>query len=50
MKFVALILYFVGVVVIVDAKAVCQLPNGGSLLSPDGKYIPGSVRFSILKS
>lgn len=43
MKIIVLVLYFVGVVVIADAKAVCNLPNGGSLLSPDGKYIPGKV-------
>lgn len=41
MKTIVMALYFVGVAVILDAKVVNELPNGGSLLSPDGKYITG---------
>lgn len=41
MKFGVAILFLVGFVVIIDAKAVKELPNGGQILSPDGNYILG---------
>lgn len=41
-KLIGFALFCVGfVIVICDAKAVEKLPNGGAILSPDGKYIPG---------
>lgn len=49
MKIVAAILIFVGFTVIIDAKAVCKLPNGGQIISPDGKYIPGKFGLALLK-
>lgn len=48
MKLVRMTLFFVGFAVIVDAKAVSELLNGGRILSTDGEYIPGKFRFSFL--
>lgn len=50
MKLVCVTLFFIGFVVITDAKAFKRLANGGQILSPDGRYIPGEFRFSLRKS
>lgn len=48
---VGLLLFFVGFVVITDAKGIPSLPNDGEILSCDGEYIPGKFEFShILRS
>lgn len=47
MKSVAVILCFIGFLVIVDAKVVDKLPNGGQILSRNGKYIPGKNSYQV---
>lgn len=47
MKLIGGILFLIGVIVIIEAKPK-KLLNGGSLLAPNGKYIPGKFAFSFL--
>lgn len=47
MKSVAVILCFIGFLVIIDAKVVDKLPNGGQILSCNGKYIQGKTAYHV---
>lgn len=48
MKIVAFALFFVGFATLV-IDAASELPNGGNIYGPDGKYIPGTLDFKCLE-
>lgn len=48
MKLIGVTLLLIGFAVTIDAKAVREVLNGGRILSPDGKYIPGEFGIEII--